>query len=316
MPILRDLSHLVRGSVPHQYADKPPAPPKIDDPVLRSVVATINTRLFDDAHRDMADQAVLRASDVALDCDRAVQYAMTRTPATNPPTVADLYRFNVGRLVHDWVESGGWPAGAEHEPPFTWYATDDAGEEYALVAGHGDTLAEGWAYEFKTVNGTTFKRSIEEGPSDGHVRQLAAAAIAHGAKGGTIVYVATELVSVAKAGKLGISDFDRFLRAWAYDRATLDHIWGEEEDHLVAILEATTLGRLVARKVGRPVVAGQTRSQAIVNDPATGKGRLVRDGQVTSTPMSVWQCGYCRWQGRCISHAGATHDAAFLAPLP
>lgn len=241
-----------------------------------------------------------RHSDAAS-CDRQLSYKLTDTEPTEPLSINSLWTFRVGQLVHDdWQ-----PALARAFPDVqlevkgTSLATDGSFHSDGTIlwpTGELDVV------EVKSINGFGFKfmvgsRGKARGPRHSALVQLACNTVStEGARGGWLVYVSIENMSVKEAAKANFSPLDRMMKVTWYSRGQLEPIAAAEFNRVNRIIDLVDSDMLGARRIPDP----ELPADHIVTNPATGEWQVLDDQGATLELGSTWQCEYCAFRSKCI----------------
>lgn len=276
----------------------------------------VATRLVEQwlAWREENEEAHVRRSTApffasdATGCARQTAYNyLSRTidgaPApTNPPTVADEWRFALGNAGHDIIQA----ALDEADQEIRAVLTDDDGED--LVSSRADVLLDGdHLVELKTAGGFKFKmmasdfKGAPEGPSWSYVVQLALTAKALTESGtpircGTVVVLSME--NLSKNWKGVLTEYDRFCAEWTFDYAELEGIANKAIARLKRVRDLLVAGDMPPRNIDDP----ELPKRATVVDPSKGRWE-VADGDAVTGSGTTWMCNYCRWQDQCVADA-------------
>jgi hypothetical protein len=278
------------------------------------------------------EELPLRASAVALRCDRAFWYSLVGTTPTNATDAAGVFRMRLGTLVHDELASVGVLTGDVDDKNLKqgWFE-EEAIDLSSIMPGsaHGD-----WIHyldgkptevaEIKTVGGYAFKLMASnfngppEGPKWEHAMQAALVAVAIGAQKIRLVYFAMENLAPSLAEAVAADEFGRFCAEWVFDMdepfpgasKTLReavHVEAKREIRLLALATPTEDGIIMPERVlSHPDYPGG--SMVIDPKPAKGKAKWVKyniDGEVVETG-TTWMCEYCDWLDQCVSDGGAS----------
>lgn len=273
-----------------------------------------------DGEHVRSSQAPFWASDGAT-CARKLSYSLLERAGlaekTNPPDIASEWRFNLGNVVHDAIQSS-LPE-AEHEVAAV--LKDDDGAD--LVSCRADTIVaydhfeDGTpepehrvaAVEIKSMNGFGFKMAATtfkgpaEGPRWSAVVQLALtvkALIQNGRTDlthGIILLASLENISPNMAASFADSEIAKFSAQFTYEVDELVAIADEIIPRLINIRRVVGEGNLAPRVLNDPEIPKAAR---VVN-PTTGAWELHdRDGGLIRAG-TTWMCGYCTYQDQCIA---------------
>ena len=259
-----------------------------------------------DLARAIPEAGPYRASYASKRCNRQLFYSLRGVEQSNPPSLADYWRFALGHTVHEMLQEVIVDAFPEAE------AEVDIDLRPIGIPGsaHADLVMEYKGrkvlVEIKSVGGYKFKLAATtfhgpaEGPSSGHVLQTAMSAKAHGCDSIVIAYLSLENVSPNLAKSYGTGDEGRFAAEWHYEVQELDGMLATETERINNVLLAVNNPEVT--KVPRQLVDTDVPKGAIVNDPSNGGWVLVEPGtRSIEETGSHWMCGYCEYRDRCIS---------------
>lgn len=268
-----------------------------------------------------------RASRAGLRCDRQLAYALTDTPETNPPSVADTWRMQAGTDGHKFIgeiiaklgkKHGIKKIHAEAKVDLEGFGLDGAANADFIIEWKdgSPTGADFTAVELKTQNGFGFKQMTTpfngppEGPRDAHRIQgcLAAAGWAAAQENKVdcdvcIAYLSLENVGAALAKKWGISELGRFAAEWWVPANDALVIAIDEASRVENVFDIIDSGRLPERILHDPSFNAPGIMQ--IANPATGLIHVVENTKVVWSDKT-WMCGYCRHQEQCIADLEAT----------
>lgn len=301
MRIVNSIEHLPRST------------PNDGNPPSRNPFAVETfARMFDERYaeeeRDVKPPAIpeagpFRASMSTMRCDRELWYALTDTPRSEDPTVADRWTWFLGQIVHEHIQpvvERMFPAGSEVEI--------DLREIDIPGSAHADLVAEvdghSTLVEITTVNGFKFKRmacrfnGVPEGPAYGKVIQALLAAKAAGVERVVVMVISLEKLSPSMARQYSDSEAGRFLAEWHYTVTEMEPQIEAEARRIRQIVKLADLGVKPERELHDP----EYPTGAIVTDP-TAKPHAAwqvinEDGNVVDTG-TYWGCNYCPWQTHC-----------------
>jgi hypothetical protein len=303
MPIKTDRSDL---PYPEREAGHPPD----RNPIIVPIVAQrwYDTYLADgnDTKAHALPGRRFRASWAGKRCDRSLQYAMQGTPASNPPSLADHWRFGIGTMVHEIVQTtlpGAFP-NSDIELPVDLRPIGidgSASTDIVLYTDESKTQAK-LVVELKSINGFGFKNTATtfkgppEGPKYGHIVQGALAAAALNATDGLrIGYLSLENLSPNMA-TYSDSEAGRFCAEWHFTLAQCKQL-AQREAHRIGRVNAwIDIDGLTERALHDPSIA----DGAVVTDPRRGMWSQIIGTQVVDAG-STWFCGYCDHRDQCIA---------------
>ena len=250
----------------------------------------------------------------AGDCARALAYHFAGLEESDPPTVADCWRFNIGTLLHEHVQRTIIEAfpGSEAEVKVLLTDTDGSAHMDLQVVRRVPWADRPWrsAVEVKTINGTGFRRFISlrnpEGPRYKYVMQAALAASSQDPLPDDLVVAvfSLECLSPKETRVQGVTDeYQRFAAQWTFSQEEFLAIAAREKARInraIELVDARENGwEDVPRKQPDP-----TMPNHVMTDPSTGTYRLVDDrGQVYGSPGHTWQCEYCPFLSMCDDFA-------------
>lgn len=241
----------------------------------------------------------------AGDCARALAYRMAGTETSNPTTVADAWRFNVGQMLHDHIQSTivkRWP---NSEIEVKVRIGDDG-------SGHGDCLVvlddgRRVAVEIKTIGLTGFKTSTlgksktapPEGARVSAIMQgaLCAASMDPQPDELVIAYFSLENISVYASKNLP-SEYSRFGAQWTFSRDEYVQIAQDEIRRMARIAQITdSLGPLAVPRI----IPDPNLPPHRVANPATGLLHIIdpETGDFLRNDRT-WRCDYCPFREQCI----------------
>lgn len=238
----------------------------------------------------------------AGDCSRSLAYHLAGVEETDPPTVADAWRFNIGTLLHEHVQATVERAfpGSSSEVKVR-IGTDGSGHmDMLVVKPDGKRVS----VEIKTVNGFGFKKMVgEEGPRIKYVMQgaLNAAAMDPIPDELVIAVFSLECMSPGEARKHGLNDeYRRFAGQWTFDQETFLPIAERERNRVEAIMaKVDAEGPTSVRRI----IPDPSLPRHVVINPDKGLLEL-RDARGEAVGLGhTWHCGYCPFQTQCCEDA-------------
>jgi hypothetical protein len=301
VPIKKDHSDI-------PFASRATGKPPVERPIIVSLVAETWHRKYVEEGNDQLAMSIegrlFRASWAAKRCDRALQYAMQKVGASNPPSLADHWRFGIGSMVHEVVQQilpAAFPhADIEAAVDLRPIGIDGAASaDVVLRDMDGNALR---VIELKTINGFGFKKSATafkgpaEGPRWSAVVQGALSAAALNAVDGLVIgYLSLENLSpnmaVHASGEVG-----RFAAEWHYTLDECKEIAAAEAARVNNVINYIASDGLTARTLHEP----ELPSGASVVNPERGMWNIVIDGQVVGAG-STWLCDYCDHRDTCVA---------------
>jgi len=301
-------------AIKRSIEDLPSAAPREGRPPARNnfVAEALAQKWFDEyiargeQHLGLAipDAGPWRASWAGKRCDRDLFYALRGDEESNPNTIADYWRFGLGKKVHEMLQEvveGLFPD-AESELDIDLRPVGIPG------SAHSDLVftykGKRTLVEIKTAGGFRFKmattgmRGPAEGPSHGHVVQAAVAAAALGCEQVVICYLAMENLSPQMAD-FSDTEAGRFAAEWHFTTEALMPFVIEERDRVNAMLAHIEADTLPPRQLHDPT---EVPVGAVVVDPLAPRNRgrwQLRDGEDIADHGETWICGYCNQRDRC-----------------
>ena len=242
----------------------------------------------------------------AGDCAHKVALHVAGVEESDPMTVADVWRANVGTLIHEPVQRAiekRYPGSTSEVK----VAIGDVGSGHMdvwVVKPDGSTVA----VEVKSVNGTGFRRMVDvrdpEGPRVKYVMQGALNAAAHDPQPDELVVAvfSLECMSPKEAAKHGVTnEFQRFSAQWTYNKEQYLDIAADEQRRLERIVHVTDSrgSDYVPRLIPDPDMP----HHKVVN-PLKGIVAVLDDNDNEIGTGWTWQCGYCSYQSHCAEELG------------
>lgn len=311
MPIIKSIESLPR----HSQVDG--SPPSSQAFFAEALAQSWHDSEHARAARSDLDHAVpeagpWRGSYGNLRCDRALYYGMKGVPETEPPGLADVWRFGLGHKVHEMLQdvlTEMYPE-AETEVDVDLRSAGVPGSAHAdVVINHEhDSKKMKLVVEVKTKNGYAFKTRATrwhgppQGPEIGELIQAGFTAEAVEADGIIILYLALENVGAQWAVNWTDTDASRFAAEWHYSVAEIKDLLDAERARIKRMMSVVENDQ--AKVPPRILTAdGEAPTGAEIQDPANGM--WVKLESPTSRTIedtgSTWRCAYCRWQGQCMS---------------
>jgi hypothetical protein len=262
--------------------------------------------------RAMAADTPFRGSDAGF-CSYSLALTLLERAGlgqqSNPPTLSDVWRMNLGTMIHSAMEEYlplAFP-GAQCEVTGITVENEASFHADVLIKDKGKTTL----FELKTINGTGFKSSTigyrkdspAEGPRGSAVLQAALAAEAFNCDEVVVGYLAMELIGPAVAAANNLDDVGRFAAEWTYTRDEYIALAEDERARLRFIAATVKAGRMPERSIP------DLPDGAVITDPKTGAWSVAGEGVTGMSIIDVgttWQCNYCRHQDSCVSLAKAT----------
>lgn len=310
MPITKPVSDIPRRKPENGL------PPSRNPFVVHAVARKFLEQNVDDAKEHaIPDAGSYRMSWASKRCDRQLYYAMSKTPESNPVTIADIWRFALGTLVHESlqdVRKATYPD-AHHELVVDLRPLGIEGSGRIDIV-EGDTLIE-----LKTINGYSFKmiattmRGAPQGPRFGAVVQAALGAAAVNAGGAgpdmatidkiVVGYLSLELVApglidvVVEQGDEHGREIARFGAEWHFTMDELMPLVEHEVARVARIQRDVDAKRLPVRAIDDP----EYPAGAIITTPAAKNPAWVlaaSEGDIGDAG-TTWFCNYCSHRQQC-----------------
>lgn len=245
-----------------------------------------------------------RASYASKRCDRQLHYAIAGVPESNPASIADHWRMEIGSMVHAQLADiiPTIHPRSKHEVEVDLRPIGIPGSAHADLVTYDEDGAVDAVVEFKTINGFGWKMAATsfkgppEGPRSGHVLQAAMVAKALGARRVIVGYLALENLSPSMASSFSNSELARFCGEWHYALADVEAIVEYEVKRVNRLIKLGAAGVLPAREIhDDSIPAG-----AVFDDPNRGTWRVTIADEVKAMG-SFWLCGYCDHRDRCLA---------------
>lgn len=306
-------------------ADNKAGWPPDEDPDIARALVTAWAEAYQDLGSDartMPEGIFVRASDAGA-CARALGYRILRRGGgtdperdaerykeSDPNTIADLYRFNIGTLVHDELAKHleaafgeGAKAEVKHvrvdEPALSMHV------DAVITMPDGEVIA----VEIKTINGFGFKNTIgaakkdvpATGPRWNAVVQGALAGVEFNADRLVVLVFALELVGKSVAARYGVDELGTLVAQFSLTREEYTPIAEAEHKRMSAVLKIVQEdGALPPRSIPDRELPHGNR----ITNPKDGSWVQEVNGQVVNLG-NTWHCDYCRDRGNCLRD-GAT----------
>ena len=304
MPIKKDLSAL-------------PTPPRNEGgmlPVTKPVVIqALGARWFEKYSKDQdldlpkaIPERRFRASWASARCDRTLYYQMFDVPKTEPATLADYWRFGLGHMVHEYLQTE-FALLFPDKKIWVEVPTDlrpiglDGSATVDIVIEPGTADERRIVVEVKTINGFGFKKSATAfkgpptGPRWGAIVQGALSAAALDADL-IIVYISLECLSPSMALSYGDgTTLGQFAAEWHIDAASAADIAAAEVARNNRVIDLADADIIPPRTIHDP----ELPAGATVVDPAR-KTWHVRNGDTLLGTGTTWMCDYCDYRTQCI----------------
>lgn len=244
----------------------------------------------------------------AGDCSRALAYRFAGYKETNPITVADAWRFNIGTLLHEHVQQAIVKAFPGSEVEVKIKLRDVDGSAHLDVKVVRPDFATGevitTAVEVKSINGTGFRRMMDkrnpEGVRSKYVVQGALSAFSMDPQPDELVVAVFSLenMSPAEAKKNGVTDeFGRFAAQWTFTKVEYVAVAQAEIKRVNGIMAKTD--KEGPRSIRR-IIPDPKLGKHIVINPIKGILEKQDDlGKSLGTDFT-WHCNYCPFQQQCV----------------
>lgn len=282
-------------------------------PILSHLLAQRWFEELDDAFSQPAipEAGPYRASMANSRCNRQLAYQLAGTERTNPMTVADAWRMNIGTMVHDGLMDTlrrlDPTSQADLATDLRAIGIPGSGRLDQLVDVENTTTGKitKTAAEYKTVNGFKFKKQATdfsgppEGPSYGAMVQGATTALVHDADVLIVASLSLENLSPAMLSKLGGgTEIDRFVAEWSLPRSGIELLAEGERDRVAEVLPVALED---PKKVPRTLVDLDHAAGTVVVSPNNGATVTYdADGETVIGTGKTWYCDYCSFRDRCI----------------
>jgi hypothetical protein len=262
-----------------------------------------------------------RGSMASMRCDREVYYALTGVDKSNPPTVAEHWRWWLGQIVHEQLQPtivAMFPGAAEKEHDLRKIGIPGSSHSDLEIVIESD--GEPTLVEIKTVNGFKFKMMATrfngppEGPPYGAVMQALMSAKAEGIDRVVIVQLSLENLSPSLAAQFSSSDAGRFAAEWHFTVSELEPQIEAEIRRINQIMRHVKAGEAPERELHDP----EYPVGAVITNPTakphatwqlfeanTHEGTV---GTIIDTG-TYWGCNYCPWQTHCKGEMDADNDS-------
>ena len=253
-----------------------------------------------------------RASLAGSRCDRQTYYRMAHTEESNPNTVADVWRMNIGSMIHEALGDTLANLGPQwkQEVNVDLRTIGIPGSAHADLVRHDDNGTPNLVAELKSINGFGFKdtatnfKGPAKGPKFGHILQGLLAASALGVDKLVVAYLSLENLSPAMAAQYSDSDHGRFAAEWQYRVSALEPTLTHERGRILRLVNAVETETLPARTLDDPEYpAGAT----VVDWPKSRKARWhLQSGDRIVQAGETWMCDYCTHRDICIADGVGT----------
>lgn len=237
-------------------------------------------------------------------CARQIAYKVAGVEETNPTTVADAWRFWVGKWMHDLVQQvvlKKYP-GSEVEVKLRIGEDGSGHADVRLVTPDGRVIA----VELKSINGTGFKIAVvgktarERQPQGARVSAIMQGALYAYAMDPQpdelmVVYFSLELISGSQQAHL-MDEYSRFAAQWTFSKEEYTTIALDEMRRMERIVKITERSgpQAVPRVIPDPFLA----PHRVVN-PRSGELHLIDDEGNKIGRDRTWMCGFCGFQEQC-----------------
>lgn len=315
MPTIRaDHSNLPRA---HEQAGFPPSQPMLGAKLAAAIEAAHHEaekeKWGQDGGRPLAipEAGPYRGSYAGKVCDRELWNAFTEQPVTNPPRAAQLYRFDLGHIVHEIIQSklpmihphietevpvdlrpAGFPGSASLDG--LTYLFEESTQQKCADAVIEIKSVTGYPYKLAT----TTTQGPPAGPKHDHRAQAEDSAVAVGARRVFIVYGALETLSPSMLKTHPHPEIGAFLSEWQYpvDEAVRERS-RQRAQRVNRVLEMAQAGIMPARELHDPEVP----TGAVIQDPSRDRApwTVTVDGAIVNSGTH-WKCGYCDYRDLCI----------------
>lgn len=238
----------------------------------------------------------------AGDCARSLAYHVAGVEETDPATVADCWRFNVGTLVHEHIQAAVMAAfpGSQSEVKVSIGEDGSGHMDMLIIKPDGSRVSA----EIKSINGTGFRRMMSPNGEGMRIKYLLQGALNAAAMDPVpdellIAVFSLECMSPGEARKAGVTDeYNRFAGQWSYSPEVFLPIAERELKRMNRVIELVDEGPQGYLNVPRLIPDPELPRHEVVN-PAKGTIET-KDRDNRSTGLGwVWQCTYCPFQTQC-----------------
>jgi hypothetical protein len=224
-------------------------------------------------------------------CARQIYYYLSKEPISNPFDLPAIWVMGLGTRIHEWWQEAlraAYPT-AQVEVTVHIPDADSSGHVDATIVEDEEGEPFVTCLELKSINGFGFKKMAENGDPPRHSDMVQCCVNAYGiqADKAVLIYLAAECVSRGRAKQKGLSEHERFMKEYIFDKETIEKVAIKEIMRWDAIRK---MGDNTPRKIPDP----EYPAGAAVADPSTGK--LSLNGSISGY---AWQCGYCAYQDKC-----------------
>lgn len=273
-----------------------------------------------------------RGSYAGSRCDRQLHYQMTDGEVSDEMTIADYWRFAMGKAAHKEVQdvmAQAFPGsdievivdlqqigipGSARADIVAYYPcptckglglVGDPIQDKTCPGCEGTRRDDGRVFaviEVKSINGFGFKSSAigtkapPEGPKWGSVVQGALAAHALGAEKLIIVQLSLENVGPDLAKRFCDTELGRFGAQWTFTRDEVAAIAELEQLRIERVNLFAGTEHVPPRELHDPSLP----VGAVVFNPTKGEWS-VKDGERVLRSGTKWFCNYCSYREKCIT---------------
>jgi hypothetical protein len=235
---------------------------------------------------------------------------------SNPPTLSDTWRMNLGTMIHSAMERYLPVAFPGAKCEIVGQTIDGSASFHADVlitipAGVDERDKEDLPlevperkilFELKSINGVGFKSatigyrktSPAEGPRSSAVLQAALAAESFDCDEVVVGYLSMECIGGAIAKANDLDDIGKFAAEWTITKDEYLPMAQAERARMKWILATVDAGRLPDRTIP------DLPEGAIITDPSTGSWSVTNMQDQIVDVGTTWQCNYCRHQRSCV----------------
>jgi hypothetical protein len=305
MPINNDLSNLPRTG------GEQGALPSRNNFVVERLAQAWYDAYLDEYKPAIPEAGPFTGSMAGSRCDRALHYKIAGVDPSNPPGIADVWRMNIGQMVHEAVQAVTTEVFKDHED-----FDDPAAEvvvDYRPIGVPGSAhLDYSFRYkrkltavELKTINGFGFKmiatnfKGPAQGPRFGAIMQGALSAEAIGAEQLVIGYLSLENLSPQMASSFSDTEAGRFVAEWHY---TIEELrpWLAVEKQRIADIIANVENDILSPTT---IVDPEYPEGARISPAGSGMWVVTEDDdpRIVRDSGSTWFCDYCWHRDQCKS---------------
>lgn len=257
------------------------------------------------ARREMAELSTETEPALLADVERiigTIEAQVESLAPTNPPSIADAWRFGIGSMIHDQLQKV-LPTVFPDAQIELRVTIEDWGSARidAVITEQRDEAPFVTVLELKSVNGFGYKtmatsfKGAPEGPRKSAIVQGAMAAKELNADRLIIGLLSLECLSPDVAQRNGLDEIGRFAAEWHFTPAEYLPYAEQETKRVRKILDLVEAGTLPPRST--PEIPPRAR----IVDPRTGAWTITDEAGQIQGNGKTWVCGYCRNRDRCLA---------------